>query len=89
MNEIECIEGHYLRANRTIETIVITIGDQKHVSYIYNYEGIHFRFFINIEDLIDFFAKRKEPKYQFEDEQDLDNFLLNIPEKEFFYIMFK
>ena len=43
----------YLRPNITIESEII--GSKK--SYIYNYQGIHYRFFRSVENLQDFITK--------------------------------
>lgn len=73
MNTISQKTVDYLRGSRTIETIDL---EGKNV-YVYNYEGIHFRLFLNVLALIQFFEKGTEPKYCFETETELDDFLLN------------
>lgn len=45
--------------------------------YVYNYEGSHFRLFTNLIDLIGFFQFGMEPKLDFSNELDLDDFLIN------------
>ncbi len=75
MNKINQTDLHYIRSNRTIETIHIKNIDK--VVYVYNYEGIHFRVFVEIIDLIHFFQFGAEPKLDFSNEMDLDDFLIN------------
>ncbi|RDK88869.1 hypothetical protein C8D94_101746 [Marinirhabdus gelatinilytica] len=75
MNIINQIETHYLKPNRTVETIFIKNIDK--MVYVYNYEGSHFRLFTNLIDLIGFFQFGMEPKLDFSNELDLDDFLIN------------
>lgn len=75
MNIINQADTHYLRPDRTIETIYIKNIDK--VVYVYNYEGIHFRVFTDIIDLIHFFQFGIESNLDFSNELDLDAFLLN------------
>lgn len=75
MNSIIQSQVYYLRPNRTIETILLkNIGK---VVYVYNFEGNHFRLFTTLIDLVHFFQFGVEPKLDFSNELDLDNFLLN------------
>ncbi len=75
MNIINQIDTHYLRPNRTIETIFIKNIDK--MVYVYNYEGNHFRLFTKLIDLIRFFQFGIEPKLDFSNELDLDDYLTN------------
>lgn len=75
MNTINQIDTYYLRASRTVETILIK-NKQKTV-YVYNYEGNHFRLFSKLVDLINFFKTGIEPKLEFSNECDLDHYIIN------------
>lgn len=63
----------YITPSRTVETITVE-GSNKYL-YIYNYEGVHFRLFIGLLELTQFFELGTEPKYHFMNEGDLDLFL--------------
>ncbi|SRX76255.1 hypothetical protein [Aequorivita antarctica] len=63
----------YITPSRTLETIS-SEGSNEYL-YIYNYEGIHYRLFIGLLELTEFFESGTEPKYDFTDEGDLDLFL--------------
>jgi hypothetical protein len=57
MNIVDQIQVNYLRANRTIETILLTdtiCSNKQKVVYIYNYEGYHYRIFENVIELSNF-----------------------------------
>jgi hypothetical protein len=77
MNNIKTIDTEYLRANRTIETIVVKQGIFSKAFWIYNYEGIHYRVFENLLDVFNFLNNSIEPAHSFDNENKLDNFLLN------------
>ena len=63
----------YITPSRTLETIT-EMGSNKYL-YIYNYEGVHFRLFIGLLEIAQFFELKTEPKYHFMNEGDLDLFL--------------
>lgn len=75
MNKITQTSVHYIKPSRTIETIVIENLDK--VIYVYNYEGNHFRLFTKLIDLVNFFQFEKEPKLDFSNDIDLDDYILN------------
>ncbi len=74
-NNINVIEIEYIRASRTIETIVVRNNQQDKLLYIYNYEGNSFRCFGSLLSLVQFFEEGKEPEVYFESETELDEFL--------------
>lgn len=78
MNKVECIETYYLLPSCTIETIKLSDGTNDTLCYLYNYGGVHFRFFENIIKFIDFWNGRTEPNYQFEKEEDCDKFFEEV-----------
>lgn len=78
MNTIKIINTEYLRSNRTIETVIVNQGIKYTVFWIYNFEGIHFRVFEALLDVIDFFNNSTEAKLSFNNENELDNYLLNL-----------
>ena len=75
MNTFQSIDISYLRANRTIETILLKNGTTEKVLYTYNFEGTHYRVFENIGDILHFFEDKFDPKVSFDNETDLDNYL--------------
>jgi hypothetical protein len=64
----------YLRPDKTIETVMVSNEHRTQVYYVYNYQGLHFRVFPYITDLMEFFDKGTEPKYHFESDEELDAF---------------
>ena len=61
----------YITPSRTIETI----SDNKKTVFIYNYKGIHYRFFKSKAEFNRFLNKGIEPEYDFDSEQELDLFI--------------
>ena len=78
MNTIQTIATEYLRASRTIETVLVTNTTTNKLFYVYNYEGWFYRVFNNLVDLMNFFDDAFEPASWFEDEAALDNYLLKV-----------
>ncbi len=76
MNLITQVETTYLRSSRTIEKLELFDNNKKMICYIYNYEGNHYRFFESQNSLEAFFKYGNEPKLSFENEFDLDTYLL-------------
>jgi len=77
MNEIKPIAADYIQNSKTIETLVLTNGRKTQVCYIYNYEGVHFRYFDNVLNLLQFFQYGENPEHCFDNEDELDSFLLS------------
>ena len=75
MNDINQIDIIYLTSSRTIETLLI--GHTQKSVYVYNYEGYHFRLFLELRELIQFLQLGKEPQLEFSNDEDLDDYLLN------------
>lgn len=78
MNTFQTINTEYLRASRTIETVLVSDGNWNKLFWIYNYEGYSFRVFISQMNLIDFFQNTIESAYHFSSENDLDIFLSKV-----------
>ena len=55
MNYIKTLNTDYLRASRTIETVLVKSRKDETVVYVYNYEGYSFRVFNSTIKLINFF----------------------------------
>lgn len=72
MNKINC-HTDYITSNRTLETITVAGSDE--YLYVYNYKGVHFRLFIGLLELAQFFELGKEPKHDFSNDEELDLFL--------------
>ncbi|MFB9053280.1 hypothetical protein ACFFVB_09335 [Formosa undariae] len=75
MNTYRAIKVEYLRASRTIETVLVTNGNLNEVFFIYNYEGVSFRVFKSHLDLINFFLNKSDSNFHFDTEDALDLFL--------------
>lgn len=63
----------YITPNRTLETLSVDGSDT--YLYVYNYKGVHFRLFMDIVELVQFFQLGTEPKYDFSEEGELDLFI--------------
>ena len=78
MNSFTCIDISYLRSSRTLETILITNKQKSKTLYVYNYEGLYFYVFKNLVELLNFFEERIESTISFENEEELDGYLLEV-----------
>ena len=76
MNIINQLEIKYIRSSKTIEKLELSDNNKKTTRYIYNYEGNHYRLFEDKDSLNAFFEYGNEPKLSFENEFDLDTYLL-------------
>lgn len=72
MNKINC-QTTYITPDRTLETISLDWNDK--CLYIYNYKGVHFRLFMDLVELVQFFQLGSEPKNDFSNEEELDLWL--------------
>ena len=72
---MKCIDTTYIRPSRTIETI---LTPSKSVVFVYNYEGYHFRVFLDKKSMQTFFDDGIDSSFGFDNETDLDNYLLHI-----------
>ena len=75
MNTITLLDTDYLRPNRTIESILLSNNKGEKLVFVYNYEGVHFRLFLSLSQLIDFFNKDGASSFEFENENKLDRAL--------------
>ncbi len=78
MNSYKAIDIYHLRPDRTIETILVSGTKNEKVLFVYNYQGLFFRVFDDLLDLINFFRDAFEPKIFFEDEHQLENYLKRL-----------
>jgi hypothetical protein len=78
MNSFKIINTDYLRSSRTIETVLVSNATTEKVFWIYNYEGWFFRVFENLLDMMKFFDNTFEPKISFENEMEVDRYLVTI-----------
>ena len=78
MNNFKAIDVFYVRSNRTIETILVCNEQKERVFFVYNYEGCHFRVFMNILELLNFFGNVFDPEIVYEDEEELDKYLETV-----------
>lgn len=78
MNTFKTINTDYLRASRTIETVLVTRDNSDKVFFIYNYEGNSYRVFENHLSLIHFLQDKSESDFHFSSEEELDLFLSEV-----------
>ncbi|HTO34860.1 MAG TPA: hypothetical protein VLZ72_01360 [Flavobacterium sp.] len=78
MNTFKTINTDYLRASRTIETVLVTRNDCDKLFFIYNYEGNSYRVFENHLSLIHFLQDKSESDFHFSSEEELDLFLSEV-----------
>lgn len=78
MNNFQTIETEYLRASRTIETVIVSRNGSSKVFFIYNHEGNSFRVFQNLMSLANFFRDKAETDFHFNTELQLDYFLSEV-----------
>ena len=75
MNTINHCNVEYITASKSIE--IVSLKNTDSLFYIYNYEGNHFRVFIELLSLIQFFQYGIEPKNTFSNDEELDDFILS------------
>ena len=78
MNQAHQIICKYLSSNKTVETISISSQNNEILVYIYNFKGQSFRLFKSIESLHGFWKGLNNEDMHFENEIDLDYWLLNV-----------
>lgn len=78
MNTFQAIHDEYLRADKTIETILVKNENNEKIFFVYNDQGCHFRVFENVLDIVDFFDDKFEPKISFDDEDKLVEYLEKV-----------
>lgn len=82
MNEIRTIDTTYITGSKTIELIEVidesTSPIRTNYLYMYNYEGYHFRLFLDIINLSNFLCNLESICIEFDEEDELDEYLLNM-----------
>jgi hypothetical protein len=78
MNTFQTINTAYLRASRTIETVLVSKEHLRKVFFIYNYEGNSFRVFENHLSLLHFFQNKGESDFHFSTEIEVDGFFSKV-----------
>lgn len=78
MNTFQTINTEYLKASRTIETVIVSKENLSKLFFIYNYEGNSFRVFESQMNLIHFFQNKTECDFHFISEVELDCFLAKV-----------
>jgi len=76
MNKITLLNIEYLRPQRRIETYELMLKDDKEICYIYNFEDKYYRYFRTIRSLTNYLKDRIEPKINFKDKTELNDYLL-------------
>lgn len=79
MNDIETVQTDYIRNSRTIELIKVTNKVTTIYFYLYNYEGTYFTLFPNLLALLNYFGNQDCECLTFDNEEDVDNYLINLP----------
>ena len=75
MNTITLLDTNYLHANRTIESYLLSNKKDEKLVFIYNYKGVHFRLFLSLSQLMDFFNEKGKSSFEFGNENKLDRVL--------------
>lgn len=78
MNKYTAINVSYLRPSRTLETILLENKNEKRIVFVFNYDGVHFRIFNFINEILQFFNDELEPEVSFETEEELNSYLANL-----------
>ena len=78
MNKLIQKKCYQLTPNKTIETILVSNGDNKKTLFIYNYHGVSFRVFSTQEMLDGFWKGEAEEDQHFSTENELDKYLEQI-----------
>jgi hypothetical protein len=78
MNQIILLSTEHITPSRNIELINLVNSRSSRLVYVYNFEGIHFRFFDSLVAVLQFFESGNEPDHSFTTEEDLDAFLKNF-----------
>lgn len=78
MNTFQTINTDYIKASRTIETVLVSKENLGKLFFVYNYEGNSFRVFENHLGLINFFQNKAECNFHFNTEIKLDCFLSKV-----------
>lgn len=74
----ENIDSTYLKASKSIDTYVINGKNGPSAMYVYNDEGICYRIFQTLLELIDFIENGIEPRFVFYDDNDVSTFFGNL-----------
>ena len=80
MNIFTTVETVYLRASRTVDVILLKsfegLSTKEAVLYIYNYEGIHYRIFKELNDFFNFLDGIDDKCVcEFDNETEMENYL--------------
>ena len=78
MNTINTLRTTYLQSNRTVDTIKLENEEATKYFYLYNHEGLLYRLFDSKTAISDFFNNNPSEFLEFEDDETLDNYLLNL-----------
>lgn len=78
MNTIFTLDTDYLKPDITIETVFVCSRNNSKLFLVYNYQGLHFRVFEKISDILHFINGDFMPELAFDKEEELDNFLKNF-----------
>ena len=77
INKYRFVETEYLTPDKTVETVILSNSKKEKLFFIYIYKGQSYRVFDNLLDFISFFEDKNTEIQHFENENELDNFLLN------------
>lgn len=81
MNQIRVLDTHYLRPDRTINTILVTNPEGRNsVVYEYNREGIYFKLFLSFQALFAYFLEDDGESFDggFYSEEEIDSHLRSL-----------
>ncbi|MEX0662700.1 MAG: hypothetical protein WEA58_07745 [Balneolaceae bacterium] len=78
MNSLNQQDCHYITANRTIENVIVSNGEDNKEFFIYNDKGISYRVFKSQKQLNEFWKGEENEQWHFETEKELDHFLISF-----------
>lgn len=82
MNSVDQVQVNYIRANITIETILLVDSvnlTKRKVVYVYNYEGYHYRIFENVIELSKFlYGEDYKLLKEYSTDTGVDNYLVAL-----------
>lgn len=75
MNKFYTITTKEFNTSKTLETLIIFNEEKNRVFHIYNYEGVHFRLFLNQVNVEKFLNHENAYYLDFDHEKELEEYL--------------
>lgn len=81
MNQIRVLDTHYLRPDRTVNTILVMNPEgHSRIIYEYNREGIYFKLFLSFQAVFAYFVEDDAESFdgEFHSEEEIDGHIGNL-----------